>query len=70
MPNTGTLVLTLLDMSHTSASDPDVTVQFYVDSRRMTAHHNVAFRPTRRFDGLPAFPQANLLHCSDLTPSS
>lgn len=64
MANRGSLTLTLRDVEGQPIEDEDVTVRFWVDKSRRDPIRGVSFVPptsTRRFGGLPAFPQGRVL---------
>src|SRR5258708_4027338 len=68
MSNTGSLVLDLINAEGNHALEPDCTVEFVrLDGVTIARADHLQFPPLRKFS-LPAFPQAQNLHCV-ITPS-
>jgi len=68
MDNMGNLVLNLINAEGTAANEPDCTIEFTrLDQVVIARSSHVEFPPGHRFT-LPAFPQAQNLHCT-ITPS-
>src|SRR5438270_11887711 len=68
MDNVGNLVLDLTNAEGNPAEEPDCRVEFVrLDQVTICGADHLQFPPTHRF-ALPAFPQAQNLHCV-ITPS-